>query len=228
VRVQQKRLFFPARSRFSRFSKKNTEKTGCFPNLLLCRACILVDINTGSSYKKGYRSGETQHPFAIIIVRRTGKIMEMPKKERQFEPKAQDTVATTTLGPDTEFTGNLKFGQTLKVEGKFEGDLSSDGTIIVAATGKVKADVKVGSAIIEGKVSGNVLAEELVELRSKAELFGDIKSKRLKIDDGVLFVGHCEVKPKGSETESPEMARPSAKPAATPDLLKTSLPKENK
>lgn len=137
--------------------------------------------------------------------------MEMSAKDRPFDPKAQDSVATTTLGPDTEFTGNMKFGKTLKIEGKFEGELSSEGTLVVASTGKVKAtQINVGSAIIEGKVEGPVVAKELVELRSRAEILGDIKSKRLKIDDGVVLVGKCEVRPQGSEAPAP---RPAPAPA---------------
>jgi len=140
--------------------------------------------------------------------------MEMPAKERSFEPRPQDAVATTTLGPDTEFSGTMKFGKTLKIEGKFEGDLSSEGMLMVAQTGKVKAtSINVGSAVIEGKVNGPINAGELVELRSKAELIGDIKSKRLKIEDGVVFVGHCEVRPQGPQPSVETPSKPAAAPA---------------
>jgi len=108
----------------------------------------------------------------------------------------RDEQAATTLGEDTEFKGTLKFGKTLKIAGKFEGDLTTNGMLIIANTGEIKAEMKVGSVIIEGKAHGNINANDLVELRNPAELYGDIVSARLKIDEGVIFVGKSDVRPK--------------------------------
>lgn len=130
-------------------------------------------------------------------------MVEVSKTNREdevFGPlrRESDEVAATTLGEDTEFSGTLKFGKTLKVLGKFEGDMSSDGSLIVGRTADIKAEIRVGNVIIEGKVTGNITAVDLVDLRSTAELYGDIKSSKLKIEEGVVFVGRSEVRPKGS------------------------------
>ncbi len=109
-----------------------------------------------------------------------------PPKEEQ---------AYTTLGEDTQFKGTLKFKNTLKIEGSFEGDISTDGHLVIGKTGRVKAEIKAGSTVVEGKVNGNITAKEVVELRSTAELLGDIQASKLKIEEGVIFVGKADVQP---------------------------------
>ncbi|MBN1917874.1 MAG: polymer-forming cytoskeletal protein [Verrucomicrobia bacterium] len=99
----------------------------------------------------------------------------------------------TFLGADVEFKGSLKFKDQLRINGKFEGELSSDGTVHVGPQGDVRADVNVGNAVVEGKVNGNINASDRIELRSTAQMVGDIKAAKLVVEEGVVFVGHCEV-----------------------------------
>lgn len=109
--------------------------------------------------------------------------------------------AATTLGEDTEFSGTLKFGNSLTIQGRFKGDLTSPGHLIVGAPGQVRAEIKVGSLTVEGKITGNIKAKDLVDLRSTAEVFGDINASKIKIEEGVVFVGKAEIKPKDSKSE---------------------------
>ncbi len=61
----------------------------------------------------------------------------------------------TTLTSETDIKGTIKFGEAMKIDGKFDGELISDnGELTVGKTGKVKATVKVKSAIVEGRVDG--------------------------------------------------------------------------
>jgi cytoskeletal protein CcmA (bactofilin family) len=131
--------------------------------------------------------------------------MDILRKDREMEKsippgaeRLRDERIATTLSEDTQFSGNLKFDKTLKIEGKFKGDLTSSGTLIIGKSGQVEAEISVGSMIVEGKVSGNVVAEDLVDLRSTAQLFGDVTASKLKIEEGVVFVGHADVQPKGN------------------------------
>ena len=104
----------------------------------------------------------------------------------------------TTLTPDVEIKGTIKFSKVLEMNGKFEGELiTNDGEVIVGATGDVKANFSVKNAVVEGKVTGNVTAAEKVELKNRAQLIGDITAKTLSIEEGVLFVGKCNVNPNG-------------------------------
>ena len=108
----------------------------------------------------------------------------------------------TNLTTDVDIKGTIKFDKVLKIEGKFEGEMvTNEGELIVGKTGMVKANVKVKNAIIEGHLDGNVFAAEKVELKQKAQLIGDLQAKTLVIEEGVVFVGQCNVNPNGTKPE---------------------------
>ena len=117
----------------------------------------------------------------------------MLNRDRSFASRSEN--GGTLLGADTQFKGSLTFDGELHINGRFEGELSSPGTVHVGPQGDVKAEITVGSAIIEGKVNGNIAAEDRVELRSTARLVGDITTGKLVVEEGVAFVGRCEVSP---------------------------------
>ncbi len=109
---------------------------------------------------------------------------------------------TTNLTTDVDIKGTIKFGKVMKIEGKFEGELiSNEGELIVGKTGEIKANVKVKNATIEGRVDGNILASEKIELKQKAHLIGDLQARTLVIEEGVVFVGQCNVNPNGTKPE---------------------------
>ncbi len=108
----------------------------------------------------------------------------------------------TNLTQDVEIKGTIKFAESMRIDGKFDGELISDnGELTVGKTGNVKANVKVRSAVIEGRVDGNIKASDKVELKQKAQLIGDLQAKILVIEEGVVFVGKCNVNPEGVKAE---------------------------
>jgi len=129
-------------------------------------------------------------------------------KDTGFAPAEKDnsypsvnSANGTIFSNDAEFKGSLSFKGNLRIDGKFEGEINSSGTMHVGPDGEVKAEVNVGNSVIEGKLTGNITAQDKIELRSSAKLFGDIKATRLIINEGVVFVGKCEVNPSGSKIE---------------------------
>ncbi|HDY68230.1 MAG: polymer-forming cytoskeletal protein [Candidatus Scalindua sediminis] len=109
----------------------------------------------------------------------------------------------TNLTSDTNVKGTIKFGEAMKIDGKFDGELITDnGELVVGKTGKVKATIKVRSAVVEGRVEGNIKASDKVELKQNAHLIGDLQAKTLVIEEGVVFVGQCNVNPEGTKIES--------------------------
>ena len=105
------------------------------------------------------------------------------------------------LSADAVFSGSISFKSFLRIDGQFEGEIHSKGTLFIGKTGVVKAEIKVGNIIVEGKIQGNVQAEDKIDLRQTAQLFGDIKAKKLVIAEGVSFVGHCNVNPNNEKVE---------------------------
>ena len=99
------------------------------------------------------------------------------------------------LNSDVEIKGNLKFSGELLLEGKLEGEVNAEGVLTLGEGGAVNGNISASTVIIRGKVNGNVVAKDKVELKSKAEVFGDVRASKLSIEEGVTFVGRTEVNP---------------------------------
>ncbi len=111
------------------------------------------------------------------------------------------------LGKGSEFEGKLRFEGTARVDGNFKGEVASDGTLIVGEMAVIDGDIMVDSAVIAGKINGNVKCKTSVELRKPAKLVGNIETPTLVIQEGVIFDGHCQMSKGG----------PAPKPAAKID-----------
>lgn len=97
------------------------------------------------------------------------------------------------IGEYAEFKGVISLDGTIKIDGKFEGEILSRGNIIVGKNGTVKANINAGIVIIGGKVHGNVIARTKLEMQSTGELYGDIRTPVLVIEEGVVFQGNSYV-----------------------------------
>ena len=121
------------------------------------------------------------------------------------------------LNSDVEIKGNVKFAGELTLEGKLEGEVNSDGTLIIGETGTVNGNVSAGIVSVRGKINGNITARDKIEIKSKAEVFGDIRSAKLAIEEGVTFVGKTEVNPnKLAPSAPPRTPAAGAPPAPEP------------
>ena len=107
----------------------------------------------------------------------------------------------TTLGEGVVFKGELTFKRLLRIDGIFEGDLVSEGKLIVGPSGVVKSNVKMNEAIVEGVIEGDITIIGRLELRSNAKVFGNIEARLLSVDEGVTIVGHVTAKPNDVETD---------------------------
>jgi cytoskeletal protein CcmA (bactofilin family) len=119
------------------------------------------------------------------------------------------------LSSDVEVKGNLKFSGELTFEGKLEGEIQTDGVLNLGDSAVINGNISALNVVVRGKVNGNITAKEKIEIKTKAELFGDIRAAKLVVEEGVTFVGKTEVNPnKVAPTSAPAPARPS------PDLAR--------
>ncbi len=116
------------------------------------------------------------------------------------------------LNSDVEIKGNLKFSGELAFDGKLDGEIHTDGTLTLGDSAIINGNIGAQSVVVRGKVNGNVNAKEKIEIKSKAELFGDIRATKLVIEEGVTFVGKTEVNPnKVQPTPPPARAAETAR-----------------
>ena len=119
---------------------------------------------------------------------------------------SEPSTSKNSLTRDVELTGTLKFDTELIFDGKLDGEIISEGTLILGKNAVVKGEVRTKSVTIHGTVNGNVTVQERCELKSNAELLGDLKAMRIIIEEGATFIGHSEVTP----TKTASFTRSSA------------------
>jgi len=104
-----------------------------------------------------------------------------------------DSEFSTTIGPDAVFKGQLQFEKGVRLLGKFEGEITSQGQLVIAEGAVLNGDVKAGTVRIDGQVKGNLSANSKVQLTASARLEGDVQTARLEVAEGAVLVGRCTV-----------------------------------
>lgn len=94
----------------------------------------------------------------------------------------------TIIGPDTTLHGELNSVGTVRIDGSLEGNLSAEW-VIIGEKGNVKGDVTTKGMIIGGKVKGNIRSDDVVEIKQKGEVCGEIFTTSLIIIEGAVFEG---------------------------------------
>lgn len=108
-------------------------------------------------------------------------------------PQSSPVASRNVLSSDVDIKGSVKFTNDLVVDGKIEGEISSDGNLTVGENARLKAEIKTATVVVYGKIHGNVTATDRVELKASSEVVGDIKAKTLSIEPGAIFVGKSTV-----------------------------------
>ncbi len=106
----------------------------------------------------------------------------------------------TIIGEGTSLKGDVKVEGSVRVDGDFEGTIEATDTLVIGEAGKVDGNANVSSAVIGGRMYGNVFASGKIELQRGSQLLGDIKTRGLVIEDGVVFQGNCQM---GDATDAP-------------------------
>ncbi|MBW1766557.1 MAG: polymer-forming cytoskeletal protein [Deltaproteobacteria bacterium] len=128
----------------------------------------------------------------------------------------------TFLGKGTEFEGKLTFDGTIRIDGHFKGEISSDGNLIVGEGGMVEANMHVAYIVISGEVHGNIIADQKVEIRAPGRVFGDIQAPTVVIDEGVIFEGKTKMyQAKESDEKNLEFVGSDESTGGSPSTLGT-------
>jgi len=100
---------------------------------------------------------------------------------------------STVLGRETSFQGVMEFKKPLQINGHFEGELITDGVVIIGEGAMVKANIRAGIVVVAGEVTGNIEARTRLEMMTSGKVYGNVKTAKLQIADGVVFDGNCEM-----------------------------------
>jgi cytoskeletal protein CcmA (bactofilin family) len=106
---------------------------------------------------------------------------------------AEQTPATTIIGADARFVGELSFENNARILGNFEGRIQSKGELTIAEGATAKATIEVARLQLEGNVDGDITAKDRLELTNKARVKGNIIAARLAVAEGATIVGHVTI-----------------------------------
>lgn len=111
------------------------------------------------------------------------------EKERTL--RILDQEPTTILDKGCQFEGKLTFEGSVQINGRFNGEIFSEGFLIIGEGAEVEGKIEVSDILIKGKVRGSICADQRIEMQSPAFVRGDIQAPALAIQEGVLFEGNC-------------------------------------
>jgi cytoskeletal protein CcmA (bactofilin family) len=93
------------------------------------------------------------------------------------------------LGAGTNYQGKLHFQGAVRIDGNFQGEVVSDGTLVVGQEAVVEGQVKVGQLVLSGNIQGEVEARNKVVLHKTANLQGNIRTPVLVVEEGAVLEG---------------------------------------
>jgi cytoskeletal protein CcmA (bactofilin family) len=101
------------------------------------------------------------------------------------------------VGEEVTFKGTIRYQGTVRVDGRLEGEIYTDGNLIIGQKAVITAKIEAGTVTCQGRITGEILAKNRVKLLSPAVFDGSITSPLLSMDEGVMFNGSCNMSKKG-------------------------------
>jgi cytoskeletal protein CcmA (bactofilin family) len=120
---------------------------------------------------------------------------DQPRKSVTAPVRTSSPMSTNKniLSSDVEIKGSLKFSNDLIIDGRIEGEVTSDGSLTVGENAFVQGEIRTKSVVLFGRVQGNITVSERCELKSSAVLEGDVVAGTLAIEEGATFMGKSSV-----------------------------------
>ena len=97
------------------------------------------------------------------------------------------------VGQGTTINGDVSTNGDVRIDGKVTGSVTSKSKVVVGATGMIEGSIFCQNAYIDGRVNGNIDVSEILILSKTANVAGDIKIKKLVVEEGAKFNGKCSM-----------------------------------
>jgi len=104
-----------------------------------------------------------------------------------------DASSINIIRSGTEINGDISCKGDIRIDGKLIGNLKSEGKVVVGENGLVEGTIECAYATISGGLKVNIKVNELLTLKSTANLVGEIATNKLQIEPGANFSGSCKM-----------------------------------
>ena len=130
-----------------------------------------------------------------------GFAMPFSKESLLKDHVVQDDISGF-LAEGTEISGEIRFKEVLRVDGRVTGKVISEKELVVGESGDVEAEVSVGTLSVSGKVTGSIHVKDKLEIHPKGRVVGDITLEKpnLVIHEGGIFEGNIDMNAGRSKT----------------------------
>src|SRR5713226_1451637 len=145
---------------------------------------------------------------------------EQPEDLEGQVPGATDEEVIAFVGRGVEFKGVITYNGTVRIDGRLDGEIHTEGILVVGEDAVLTAQVTAGTVISRGKITGDIVASGKVRLLAPAVLNGSVKAPLLSIEEGVLFNGSLEM---AKQAEQAEVGRAPAGGSVTPIRVSSTL-----
>lgn len=118
-------------------------------------------------------------------------------------PPPRSDTPVTHISKTVVLRGAISGSENLFVDGRVEGTIDLPGSVVtIGVNGQVEAAVSAKELIILGKMKGDVISAERVEIRAQGALTGDVSSVRISIEDGAFFKGSIDIRKEAGKSAS--------------------------
>jgi len=119
--------------------------------------------------------------------------MVFGKSSKKKTPKHDEI--TAFLGAGTQYNGQFNFQGIVRIDGGVNGDIFSDGTLVLGEEGVVEGRIFVGRLVSNGSIVGDVVATDRIALNKNSRLKGNLRAPIVVIEDGAIFNGRVTTGP---------------------------------
>ncbi|MBN1533794.1 MAG: polymer-forming cytoskeletal protein [Spirochaetes bacterium] len=107
--------------------------------------------------------------------------------------QTEDNIVNSIIGEGSEFKGEFKINGLLRIDGKFQGTIETNGKVLIGQSGEAVTDIQAKLVVVGGSVRGNIFATERVVFLSTGVIKGNIITPSLIMEEGVAFEGNCTI-----------------------------------
>ncbi len=115
------------------------------------------------------------------------------ENKKKIKSTISSPTAQNRIVQGTKIIGSVVSDSGFRVDGEIEGDLKTQGKVVIGATGKVNGTLACANADIEGSFKGKLMVKELLSIRSTANLNGEVFTSKLAVEPGAIFNATCKM-----------------------------------
>ena len=131
--------------------------------------------------------------------------------------RVSQTSISTFIGSDTKIEGTLITSSSVRIDGTVVGGVCADGTVVLSQSGQIQGNVIADNIIVAGVVDGNLTINDKTNIEPTGEVYGDINTSKILIDEQSVFQGNCNMNIDRSKAKKGRLKLKETEPVKTPE-----------